>query len=282
MITGCGDRYIHLGNPNKEDAMENERFQRGWEKLREIEGDAGERVMESLKDISPDMGRYIIEYSFGDVYSRDGLTLKYKEIAVVAALVAMGNAAPQLKVHLNGALNVGCSLDEIKEIILQMSAYAGFPAAINGMNALKEVLVERKEVSPGDDSGEKVNRRPPTDRYETGVEWLSKLDPEQVKRLEAHFEDIMPDMARYTIEYVIGDIYSRPGLDLKSRQIATIAALTALGTASAQLRFHINAGLNVGLTEQEIIEVMIMMSVYAGFPSALNGIFTAKEVFQAR
>ena len=89
-------------------------------------------------------------------------------------------------------------------------------------------------------------------------------------------------MAKYSIEYGYGDIYSRPGLDLKSRQIATMAALAALGTAPAQLRFHINAGLNVGLAEQETIEVMILMSVYAGFPAALNGVFAAKEVFQGR
>jgi 4-carboxymuconolactone decarboxylase len=263
--------------------MNQDRYKRGWEKLKEIDGHAGERVIESLKDISPDMGRYIIEYSFGDVYSRDGLTLKYKEIAVVAALVAMGNAVPQLKVHLNGTLNVGCSLEEVKEIILQMSAYAGFPAAINGMNALKEVLAERREENPGsDDSREEATRRPVTDRYEKGVEWLSRLNPKQVEILEATFKDIMPDMARYTIEYPFGDLYSRPGLDLKSRQIATIAALAALGTAAAPLRFHIDAGLHVGLTEKEIIEVMILMSVYAGFPAALNGIFLAKEVFQAR
>jgi 4-carboxymuconolactone decarboxylase len=228
------------------------------------------------------LGRYVIEYSFGDVYSRERLTLKYKEIAVVGALVAMGNAAPQLGVHLNGALNVGCSLEEVKEIILQMSAYAGFPAAINAMNALKEVVIERRDKNLEDNSKEKLKQRTCADRYETGAKWLSKLDQGQAKKLEDNFEDIMPDMARYTIEYGYGDVYSRPGLDLKSRQIATIAALTALGTASPQLKFHINAGLNVGLMEEEIIEVMILMSVYAGFPAALNGTLAAKEVFQGR
>ena len=78
------------------------------------------------------------------LYSCDGLDLKSKEIAVVAALTALGNAQPQLKVHLNGALNTESSVDELKEIILQMSVYAGFPSAINGTNALKEVLDEGK------------------------------------------------------------------------------------------------------------------------------------------
>ena len=91
--------------------------------------------------------------------------------------------------------------------------------------------------------------------------------------------DISPDLARYTIEYPFADVYARPGLSLRDREIATIAALTAMGNATPQLKAHIQAGLNVGLTEEEIKEVIIQMSVYAGFPSALNGMQTAKEVF---
>jgi len=124
--------------------MENQdRYQRGWEKLREIDGEAGERVVESLQDIAPDFARYLIEFPFGDIYSRPGLDLKSREIAVVAALTALGNAAPQLKVHIHGALNVGCSREEVVEIIMQMAVYAGFPAALNGLFAAKEVFKER-------------------------------------------------------------------------------------------------------------------------------------------
>ena len=77
-------------------------------------------------------------------------------------------------------------------------------------------------------------------------------------------------------------MYSRPGLDLKSREISTVAALTAMGTALPQLKVHVHGALNVGCSPQEIIEVMIQMAVYAGFPAALNGIFVAKEVFDER
>ncbi|MBU4607539.1 MAG: carboxymuconolactone decarboxylase family protein, partial [Methanobacterium sp.] len=69
-------------------------------------------------------------------------------------------------------------------------------------------------------------------------------------------------------------------LDLKSREIATVAALTAMGTAPLQLKSHINGALNVGCTKEEIIEVIIQMAVYAGFPAAINGIMIAKEVFE--
>ena len=105
-----------------------------------------EIVIEKLKDISPDFARYIIEFPFGEIYSRSGLDPKSREIAIVASLVTMGNASSQLKVHINGALNVGCSRTEIIEVIMQMAVYAGFPAALNGLFAAKEVFdqIERK------------------------------------------------------------------------------------------------------------------------------------------
>ncbi len=100
-------------------------------------------VIASLSDIAPDFAKYLIEFPFGDIYSRPQLDLKAREIGVVAALTALGNAAPQLKVHIHGALNVGCTREEVVEIIMQMAVYAGFPAALNGLFAAKEVFAER-------------------------------------------------------------------------------------------------------------------------------------------
>lgn len=136
--------YGQNENQIKMDSTKTERFERGWEKLKEIDGQAGVNVFEILQDISPDLGKYIIEYPFGDVYSRDILENRTKEIAVVAALAAMGNARPQLKVHINAAMNVGVTEEELSEIMILMSVYAGFPAAVNGTLALKEVVKERK------------------------------------------------------------------------------------------------------------------------------------------
>ena len=130
---------------------ESSRYARGWEKLREIDGEAGERVVASLADIAPDFARYLIEFPFGDIYSRPQLDLKNREIGVVAALTALGNAAPQLKVHIHGALNVGCTRDEVVEIIMQMAVYAGFPAALNGLFAAKEVFAERQAAAFGEE-----------------------------------------------------------------------------------------------------------------------------------
>lgn len=116
------------------------RYDRGLAKLEEIDGEAGTNVINSLRDIAPDFARYLIEFPFGDIYSRPGLDLRSREIAVVAALTALGNAAPQLKVHIEGALNVGVTRDEVVEVIMQMAVYAGFPAALNGLFAAKEVF----------------------------------------------------------------------------------------------------------------------------------------------
>ena len=127
--------------------MKSQRYKDGWKKLKEIDGQAGVNVVNALKDISPDFADLLIEFPFGDVYNRKGLDLKSREIATISALTAMGTATPQLKVHIQGALNVGCKEEEIIEVMIQMAVYAGFPAALNGLFAAKEVFDERKNKS---------------------------------------------------------------------------------------------------------------------------------------
>ena len=127
------------------DTMNKTRYEIGLENLKKIDGEVGEKVIESLKDIAPDLGRYVIEFPFGDIYNRPELDLRSREIATIAALTAMGNAQPQLKVHIQAGLNVGLSEQEIVEIIMQMSVYSGFPSALNGITAAKEVFAANLE-----------------------------------------------------------------------------------------------------------------------------------------
>jgi len=118
------------------------------------------------------------------------------------------------------------------------------------------------------------------ERYNKGLKNLERIHPEASKALIENLKDIAPDLSRFVVEFPYGDVYDRPGLDLKSREIATVAALTALGDTKPELKDHIKGALNVGCNRQEVVEVIIQMSVYAGFPRAINGINIAKEVFE--
>ncbi|KVV49287.1 carboxymuconolactone decarboxylase [Burkholderia territorii] len=135
-----------------------DRYTRGWNKLKEIDGDAGERVIAALAPIAPDFARLLVEFSFGDIYSRPQLDLKAREIATIAALAALGNAQPQLKVHVEAALNVGCTRDEIVEVFMQMAVYAGMPAALNALFVAHEVFKRRDEAAGAADAANEAAR----------------------------------------------------------------------------------------------------------------------------
>jgi 4-carboxymuconolactone decarboxylase len=134
------------------DAIESERYRRGLERLREVDADAGERVIESLQDVAPDLGRYVVEFAFGDIYMRPVLDLRQRQLVTISALTTLGGAEPQLEVHVNGGLNVGLTAREIVEAMLHCIPYTGFPRVLNAIFVAKRVFEERK-VSPLDDAG---------------------------------------------------------------------------------------------------------------------------------
>ena len=121
-----------------------DRRSRGRRTLAAITGEGGGRVVEQLRDIAPDLADWIIDFSYGDVLSRPGLDFRTRQLATIAALTALGNATPQLKVHIEGALKVGCRPQEIIEVMLQLAVFAGFPAALNGLAVVREVLAARQ------------------------------------------------------------------------------------------------------------------------------------------
>ncbi len=113
------------------------RYERGRERMLEVHGERSLRTIEGLDDL----GRFIIEFAYGEIYSRPGLSLRDRQIATVAALVALGRSS-QLPVHLRSSLKAGLSGDELKEIVLQVATLAGFPPAMNAMSTLKTILSE--------------------------------------------------------------------------------------------------------------------------------------------
>lgn len=119
-------------------------------------------------------------------------------------------------------------------------------------------------------------------RYEKGWEKFQEIHGPVAKATVESLKDISPDLGKFVTEFAFGDIYSRPGLDLKTRQMLTIASLVTLGNAPLQLKSHIKGALNVGVTQEQIVEVILQMAVYAGFPAAMNAMYAAKEVFQGK
>lgn len=123
--------------------MSSTRFELGSEKLKEIDGIGGENVIQSLQDIAPDVGKYIIEFAFGDVYTRPELSMQEREMITITSLLTTGGCEPQLEVHINGSLNVGLSPEEIIETFIQCIPYTGFPKVLNAIYTAKKIFAER-------------------------------------------------------------------------------------------------------------------------------------------
>ena len=123
--------------------MSSTRFELGAEKLKEIDGIGGENVIQSLQDIAPDVGKYIIEFAFGDVYTRPELSMQEREMITITSLMTTGGCEPQLEVHINGSLNVGLSPDKIIETFIQCIPYTGFPKVLNAIYTAKKIFAER-------------------------------------------------------------------------------------------------------------------------------------------
>lgn len=114
---------------------------RGLEIYREVIGDLG--PIERLRSVLPDIDRYVVDFFYGEIYARPALDLRTREVVSVTSLAVLGTAGPQLRAHINGALNVGVTRTQIVEILLQVALHAGFPATLNGLAAASEVFAAR-------------------------------------------------------------------------------------------------------------------------------------------
>lgn len=119
------------------------------------------------------------------------------------------------------------------------------------------------------------------DRRSKALFLLEKLDPGSSSRVAANLDALSGDFLEIILGFAFADVVSRPGLDLRTREMLTVSALMAMGTAPGQLEFHIRAALNVGVTREEIAEILLQIAVYAGVPSCMNGIAAAKKAFPA-
>ncbi len=221
----------------------------------------------------PGLRNYTGESIFGAVWARPGLDIRYRMLATLSVLTSL-QRLPQLRTYIHSALNMGLSAEEVQEALIHCSIYAGFPSAVNSLELAHEAFRERGIEAPQAEVPEVG-----LDEMEArGRELRQQLmGVEDQGAYVSAMTDLAPDLRRLTLQFAFGEIYFRPGLDLKSRVVCATAALTAL-RADAQLRNFLSAGLRVGLSKEEVVEVLIQTGGYAGYPAALNAISIAAEV----
>lgn len=258
-------------------------FAQGLALIQRLGGTDRPAVLDLFASIGEaEFGEQCVGFVYGDVYHRPGLALPERQLVTVAALTALGYAGSQLRFHANAALNVGGSRRELVETVIQVSSFAGFPATLNALGELKALFETLPAEEPSPDEPAEAPWAGIEDRYERGLAAMKAVDGEAGEKVAAALQDIAPDLATYIIEYTFGELYTRPHLSLRRREIVTVAACVALGTALPQLKVHIHGLLNVGGTEQEVVETILHLAFYCGFPAALNAITAAREVFAQR
>ncbi|MEV4052136.1 carboxymuconolactone decarboxylase family protein [Amycolatopsis sp. NPDC049688] len=258
-------------------------FAQGLKLIQQLGGVERPAVLDLFASIGEaEFGEQCVGFIYGDVYHRPGLPLPERQLATVAALTALGYAGSQLQFHAKAALNVGCTRRQLVEAVIHVSSFAGFPATLNALTALKAAFEGLPEDEPAAETPEDVPWAGIEDRYQRGLAAMRAVDGEAGEKVAAALADIAPDLATYIIEFTFGEVYTRPHLSLRHREIVTIAACVALGTALPQLKVHIHGLLNVGGTEQEVVETVLHLAFYCGFPAALNAIAAAREVFAQR
>jgi len=256
-----------------------ERFQKGMEiRARFGGGTVGIGSVPGSRDMAPDLHRIAEEALFGSIWTRPALKIEHREMITLSVLTVL-QRENQLRAHIGNAVNLGLTPEQVIEVFIHAAFYGGVPAAFNAMGIAKEVFAGRgisftpQEVyNPSDD---------PEDLYRRGVERRNELmgdtgggaRGEPVTQAEREF-------GRLTTEYYWGSVWTRPGLDLQSRSICTLAALTALGR-EGPLRSHVKGALHIGLTQEQIIEVFIHTTFYAGLPFTREAMDIANEVFQS-
>jgi 4-carboxymuconolactone decarboxylase len=259
------------------------RRQAGLETLDRLSGGDVQAYFDGFAAGSPDLAQLSIEFAFGEMLARDGLDQKAKLFAIISMLAASGNRAAALRLHLAGALAHGVTREEIIEVLIQLSVYRGFPAALNAFAVAKDIFAAASPTIG-------ANVPPPAvvesraDRLGRGRATLAKTSGSSGDAVVRSFDDVAPDLGRMIVEHSYGEVFSRSGIDMKSRELSACAALAAVGSATTEipLRVHINAALNVGATREEILETLVNLTPYSGYPATQQAVRIAAEEFSKR
>ena len=222
-----------------------------------------------MQAITPPLATYTDDVLFGDVWKRTELVPRDRSLVTVAALIAGGHTQ-QMTGHFNRALDNGVKPAEIAAVITHLAFYAGWPRAVSAIGVAKDVFAKRGIATDG--------LAPPASEP-LAVDPAS--DAPRAAAVEAQMGGTAPALARYTNSVLFGDLWRRPDLAPRDRSLVTIAALIAAGQDD-QLAFHIDRGMNNGLTRTEVSEIITHLAFYAGWPRAVSAVPVAKKVFEAR
>ncbi len=221
----------------------------------------------------PEMMAILQKYIFGEVFTVGDLDIKTREMITVTSL-AVQQTLPQLKAHINGALNAGATPIELREAIYQLAPFIGFPKTLNALGVLNEVLKERGIETPLKSTATVKEE----ERYEKGFEIQNPLYGDEIKQaMKGLPADMGTDVARFLTEVCFGDFYTRNGLDIKTRELLFISALVTTGN-TVTLKSHIKGNLKAGNSKETVTAAIIQCLPYVGFPNTLASLKVLKEV----
>ena len=213
------------------------------------------------------------KYIFGEIFTVGELSMQTREMLTVTSLTVQ-QTLPQLKAHINAALNIGVTPIELREVIYQCAPFIGFPKTLNAIGVFNEVLKERGIETPLEACGT-VNE---DNRFEKGAKIQQPLYGDEIaKAMEGLPDDMGREVAEFLTEFYFGDICTRKGLDMKTRELMIISILTTSGNME-QLKSHINGAIKAGNTKEEITASIIQCLPYVGFPNTLNALKVLKEL----
>ncbi len=259
------------------------RHERGLDVMQTLTGskEGGAALAEHF-DRQGALGSFALNTGAGEIWSRPGLARRDRSLVVISFLTALGREI-ELPSHIAGGLNHGLSRDEIDEIMVQISAYAGVPFALAGAGVAAQVFAEQDGTEQRTTSPAPAEQKDAEKRRADGLDVLRTLlgQPDlDTKATEAAIIDQQGDMGHLVMDFAFGDVWSRPQLSRRDRSLVVISVLTALSLAH-ELEIHIGGALRHGVTRVEIEEVMLTMVLYGGFPRAIDGMTLARKVFAA-
>jgi 4-carboxymuconolactone decarboxylase len=192
------------------------------------------------------------------------LSSKQQSIITISAFTANGDLE-KLKTALNEGLDAGLTVNEIKEILVQLYAYTGFPRSLNGINTFMAVMEERQKKGIKDEMGKEASPLPADmNKDEYGAKIRAKLSGRDIIPPPSGYQLFVPVIDTFLKEHLFADIFARDNLDYRSRELATISALAAMTGTAGQLQFHLGAAMNVGLTEAQMKDFISVLKAKVG------------------